>query len=69
MITMMWLLCMARPSPFAVGSVHAVVAQPLDLVGDVDALIGDDPLQHPHPLLQPLGVGGILRGLLGGLRR
>ena len=32
----------------------AIVAQPLDLVGDVDALVGDDPLQHPHPLLEPL---------------
>ncbi|KAI1692550.1 hypothetical protein DdX_21187 [Ditylenchus destructor] len=44
-----------------------LVAQPLDLVGEIETLVGRDPLQHPHPLLQPLGMRRILRGLLGGL--
>src|SRR4051812_39521060 len=49
----------------ASGSVDAVVAQALDLVGEVDALVGHDPLEDPHPPLQPFGMGGILRRPLG----
>src|SRR6478672_10377630 len=62
------LLMLSSLSSRRLRSMRPVVAQLLDLVGKVDALVGDDPLQHAHPLLQPLGVRRILRGLLRRLR-
>src|SRR3546814_2289268 len=44
-----------------------VVAQLVDLVGNRDALVGGDPFEHAHPLLEPLGMRRILRCLFGGL--
>src|SRR3954469_7247185 len=49
-----------RPTSLSL-SIGAFVAQALDLVGEVDALVGDDPLEHPHALLELLVMRGILR--------
>src|SRR3546814_6564488 len=60
-----------RFSPFSLSSVERiggpVVAQLVDLVGNRDALVGGDPFEHAHPLLEPLGMRRILRCLFGGL--
>src|SRR5688572_5082451 len=65
---MMAVSCLSMSGFFPL-SVQRLVAKPRDLVGDDDALVGDDALHHPHPLLEPLGMGGILGGLLGGQPR
>src|SRR6476469_7260677 len=42
-------------------------AQRLDLVGGIDALVGDDPFEHAHPLFEAFDLGGILCRLFGRL--
>src|SRR3546814_3695273 len=60
-----------RFSPFSLSSVERiggpVVAQLVDLVGNRDALVGGDPFEQAHPLLEPLGMRRILRCLFRGL--
>src|SRR3546814_18701878 len=59
-----------RFSPFSLSSVERiggpVVAQLVDPVGNRDALVGGDPFEHSHPLLEPLGMRRILRCLFAG---